>query len=253
MFHPNRRQSEILKKIRLKGTCSIAELALESGVSEETIRRDVRPMAAEGMLLRTHGHVVSPERIRETPFQSRMQEQKEDKQRIAVEAAKSVKDGDSLIIDSGTTTSYVARALSEHSNLVVVTNSIDIAYSLSVRNGNRVYMVGGRLRNADGASLGPSAVDFVEQFTVQHAILSIKAVNAPHGLMNAYLSEAEFSRAVMRQAETVTVVADHTKFGQKSFVSVGGFDAIQKFISSAQPPPDIEEAMALGKVEFYAV
>lgn len=250
MFHPNRRQSEILKSVRLKGACSIVELANDLRVSEETIRRDVRPMAAEGMLLRNHGRVVSPERIRETPFQSRMQEQKDEKQRIAIAAASLIKDGDSLIIDSGTTTSYVAKALSEHSNLVVVTNSIDIAYSLSVRNGNRVYMVGGRLRNADGASLGPSAVDFVEQFTVQHAILSIKAINVEHGLMNAYLSEAEFSRAVVQQAETVTVVADHTKFGQKSFVSVCGIDQIHRFISSDNPPPDISESLDSNGVEF---
>lgn len=250
MFHPNRRQSEILKNVRLRGACGIAELARELGVSEETIRRDVRPMAAEGILLRNHGRVASPERIRETPFQSRMQENKENKHRIATRAARLIKDGDSLILDSGSTTSYVARALSEHANLVVVTNSIDIAYTLSVRNGNRVYMVGGRLREADGASLGPTAVDFVEQFTVQHAILSIKAIHAEHGLMNAYLSEAEFSRAVMQQAESVTVVADHSKFDQKSFVSVSGFGGIHRLISSGPAPESIAQAMDESGVEF---
>ena len=253
MFHPNRRQSVILRQLQVQGACSIAELASELQVSEETIRRDVKPMAAEGLLLKNHGQVAAPERIRETPFQSRMQDQKSEKRRIAAEASKLVRDGDSLIIDSGTTTSYVARALLSHSDLVVVTNSIDIAYCLSARNGNRVYMVGGRLRDADGASLGPTAVDFVEQFTVKHAILSIKAISAAHGLMNAYLSEAEFSRAVMRQAETVTIVADHSKFDQKSFVSVCGFDEIDRLVSSARPPKDILLALNESAVEFKGV
>ena len=243
MIHLNKRQSEILKRVRVRGNCSIAELAEELVVSEETIRRDVRPMSSDGMLLRAHGYVSSPEHVRETPFQSRMQEEKEAKQSIATATASLVEDGDSLIMDSGTTTSYVARALIEHSGLVVVTNSIDIAYTLSARNNNRVYMAGGRLRDADGASLGPTAVDFVEQFTVKHAILSIKAVSANHGLMNAYLSEAEFSRAAMGQAENVILVADHSKFGRKSFVSVSGFDAIDHLITSDKPPKDIQQAL----------
>ena len=239
-----------MKAVRVRGSCAIGDLAAELDVSEETIRRDVRPLADAGMLLRVHGRVVSTEQFRETPFRSRMREAQAEKQRIAAVAAQIVADGDSLILDSGTTTSYVARALTEHSNLVVVTNSIDIAHTLSTRNGNRVYMAGGRLREDDGASLGASAIEFVAQFAVRYAVLSMKTLSAAHGLMDTYLSEAEFSRAAIGCAEEVVVVADHSKFAMDGFVSVCGFDAIQRLITSALPPPPFDTLLPAAGVEL---
>ena len=249
MFYPSSRQSEILTSVRLRGSCSIAQLASQLDVSEESIRRDVRPLTNEGLLIRSHGRVEAPELYRETPFQNRMREYQEEKQRIATYTASVVNDGDSLIIDTGTTTSFVARALSEHSNLVVVTNSIDIAHVLAGRNGNRVYMAGGKLRDEDGASLGPSAVSFVEQFAVQHAILSMKAINVEHGLMDTYLDEAEFSRAVLKRAKHITVVADHSKFTTTSFVTVCEFDSIDTLITTAQPPQALFKNLQASNVK----
>ncbi len=249
MLHPTRRQAEILKAVRVRGSCAIADLAEELRVSEETIRRDVRPLASEGMLLRIHGRVISPERFRETPFRNRMREAQAEKQRIAARAAALVNDGDSLIIDTGTTTSFVARALTEHSNLVVVTNSVDVAHTLATRNGNQVYMAGGRLRGDDGASLGAAAVRFVEQFSARHAILSMKGIDAELGLMDSYLSEAEFSRAVIRRSECVTVVADHSKFGVRGFVTVCGFESVHTLVTSAAPPEPFGAVLSAAGVE----
>ncbi len=243
-MHPTERQSLILKAVMQRGSCAIGELAEELTVSKETIRRDVKPLASQGLVVKVHGAIMVPERLREPPFERRMRDNMEEKLRIAAHCARMIEDGDSLMLDTGSTTCYVARALRERSNLTVVTNSAEIARTLATRNGNRVYMAGGELRGDDGAALGAAAVAFVQQFAVRYAVLSIGAIDRSTGLMDAHLAEAEFSRTVMDRAEHVVVVADHTKFGRKGFVRVCGLDRIDTLITDAPPPAAFARALA---------
>ncbi len=236
-MHPTERQSHILRTVLERGKRGIGDLAAELEVSRETIRRDVRPLASQGLVVKLHGAIVAPERLREPPFERRLRAMMEEKLRIAARCAAIIEDGDSLILDTGSTTCYVAQALREHSNLTVVTNSAEIARTLATRNGNRVYMAGGELRGDDGAALGAAAVDFVRQFQVQYGILSIGAIDGAKGLMDAHLLEAEFSRMVIGQAEHVIVVSDHSKFGNRGFVKVCDLEAIDTLITDRQPPP----------------
>jgi len=247
-MHPTRRQSEVLKAVMLRGSCGIRELAVEFAVSDETIRRDVKSLVAEGLVVKVHGAVLVPERLREPPFQRRMHAMREEKQRIALAAARTIRDGQSLMVDTGSTTCYVAQALREHSNLTLVTNSAEIARTLATRNGNRVYMAGGELRGDDGAALGSSAVAFVRQFQVQTAILSIGGIDHREGLMDAHLEEAEFSRTVIAQAERTLVVADHTKFGRKGFVKVCEWEAIDELVTDRVVPAPFANQLARAGV-----
>jgi DeoR family glycerol-3-phosphate regulon repressor len=235
-MHPTSRRSHILQAVTRRGTCGIGELAAELTVSEETIRRDVRPLAAEGLVVKLHGAIMAPERLREPPFERRMRDNMAEKLRIAARAAEIIKDGDSLMIDTGSTTCYVAQALREHANLMVVTNSAEIARTLATRNGNRVYFAGGELRGDDGAALGAAAVEFVRQFQAQYAVLSIGAIDKDRGFMDAHLAEAEFSRMVLSQVERKIVVADHSKFGRKGFVKVCDLNGIDTLITDSPPP-----------------
>jgi DeoR family glycerol-3-phosphate regulon repressor len=141
------------------------------------------------------------------------------------------------MLDTGSTTAYVARALADHKDLLVVTNCTDIAASLAGR--NRVYLAGGELRADDGAVFGASTMAFVEQFRVRYAVLSIGAIAGEDGLMDFHLQEAEFSRAVMARASRTMVVADHTKFGMQAPVRVCGFEAIDLLITDRAPDPEI--------------
>jgi len=215
-----KRESEILQAVRLQGSCSIGELAARFGVSEETIRRSVKPLVSKGLVSKVHGGIVLPDRLKEPPFQRRMLEHKEAKQRIATALAEQIKDGDSLMFDTGSTTAYAALALANHSNLVIITNSVEIARTLASRNGNRVYMAGGELRADDGAAFGPAAQDFVRRFHVDYAILSIGAINDAGVCMDFHLCEGEFSRAVIEQSDQVVIVADRSKFGARAPVKV---------------------------------
>ncbi len=231
-----KRQSEILEAVKLRGSCTIGELATEFDVSDETIRRNIKPLVSRGLVLRVHGGIVLPDQFQEPPFQLRMLQNREAKQRISAVAARQIKDGDSLMMDTGSTTAYVALALSNHSNLLVVTNSVDIARTLATRNGNRVYMAGGELRGDDAAAFGPVAHSFVRQFEVQHAVLSIGAISANSGFMDFHLCEAEFARAIMSRAEHTIVVADNSKFGQKASIKVCDANQIDMLVSDREPP-----------------
>jgi DeoR family glycerol-3-phosphate regulon repressor len=246
--HRSARQAKIMKTLDLEGACSVTELARQLAVSDETIRRDVTAMASRGLLERVHGGVVLPQLLREPAFQKRLQNNAEAKARIARRVAAMVRNGDSLMLDTGSTTAYVARALADHSGLMVVTNCTEIAGRLAGR--NRVYLAGGELRADDGAVFGASAMRFVEQFRVRYAVLSIGAIDSRDGLMDFYLQEAEFSRAVMAQASQTLVVADHSKFGIQAPVRVCRFDQVDVLVTDQAPPDALRRCLKEAGTEL---
>ncbi len=245
----SKRQSQILQAVRVRGSCAIGELARELGVSGETVRRTVRPLVERGLVRRVHGGVTLPEGHSEPPFQRRMLEQREAKQRIAERLAREIQDGDSIMFDTGSTTAYVALALARHSRLLVVTNCIEIARTLATRNGNRVYMAGGELRADDAAAFGPAAQGFVGQFEVDHAILSIGGISPGCDFMDYHLCESEFARAIIERAVEVTVVADHSKFGRRAAVRVCPAARIDRLVTDRAPPRPYARRLEAAGVE----
>ena len=150
------------------------------------------------------------------------------------------------MLDTGTTTSFLARELLGHRRLTVVTNSSDIARTLATVNGNKVYMAGGELRSDSGAAFGVSAIDFVSRFTVTHAVISAGAVDARHGVMDYDLEEAEFGRMVLSRGNRRMVVSDRTKFGRQGLVTVCDFAGFDCLVTDAPPPEDIAAALDAG-------
>lgn len=238
----SKRHSNILKRLESAGTLSIAALAQALDVSQETIRRDVKPLEESGQIVRMHGAVGLAGQLGEAPFQRRMRENADAKRAIARALAATIRDGDAVMLDTGTTTSFLARELAGHSRLTVITNSCDIARTLATQNGNRVYMAGGELRQDSGAAFGKSAIDFVSQFTVTHAVISAGAVDES-GIMDFDLDEAEFARMVLSRGERRVVVTDHTKFGRRGLISVCPFSDITTLVTDQPPPPGIASAI----------
>jgi DeoR family glycerol-3-phosphate regulon repressor len=235
-----KRQNEILALVKSRGACSIVELATKFRVSDETIRRNIKPLVREGLIDKVHGGIVpSQKQEPEPPFAKRMNEQVEAKQKISMLVAGIIQDGDSIMLDTGSTTAYVARALGEHRNLSVVTNCTEIARTLAREASNRIHLCGGTLRADDWATFGTAAIDFVRQFHVNYAILSIGGVTAGGGFMDFHFEEAEFSRALIAQAEKTIVVADHHKFGNPNFIKVCGFDEVEMVVVEREPPEPI--------------
>jgi DeoR family glycerol-3-phosphate regulon repressor len=242
MVH-SKRHADILRILKEEGTITVANLATRLDVSLETIRRDVKPLSRDGSILKMHGAIGLPNLTGEAPFDKRMRENAEAKRVIAKAVAATIVDGDSIVLDTGTTASYLARELLAHRRLTVVTNCSDIARTLSTVNGNKVYMAGGELRSDSGAAFGLSAIEFVGRFSVNHAIITTGAVDAKFGITDFDLDEAEFARVVLSRGQRTMVITDHTKFGRQGLVQVCGFDSVAELVTDRKPPQDIIDAL----------
>ena len=242
----SKRHGEILRLLKEEGTITIASLADRLGVSLETIRRDVKPLTQDGAILKMHGAVGLPNMTGEAPFEKRMRENADAKRAIARHVATTISDGDSIMLDTGTTASFLARELLSHRRLTVVTNCSDIARTLATVNGNKVYMAGGELRSDSGAAFGISAIEFVNRFSVTYAVITTGAVDATFGIMDYDLDEAEFARVVLARGQRSVVITDHTKFGRQGLVQVCDFAGFSELVTDIMPPDDVVTAMEAG-------
>ena len=233
-----------------KGSCSVSELMTRLGVSDETVRRDIKALAAKGLVERVHGGLLKPAHVGEGPFAARMRTNAEAKRAIGEMAAREIHDGDSLMLDTGSTTAFVARALAHRRNLFVVTNSGEIGRILAGGNGNRVYVVGGEIRGDDGAVFGESAIEFLSRFRVNRAVLSAGGIHPDTGLMDYHLPEAEIARAMASCAGQTVVVADHTKFHAQAPVTAFGLERLDVVITDTVPPTEAAGALERAGVQL---
>lgn len=246
--HTSRRQRELLDAVVTRGSCSVNELAGLLEVSDQTVRRIVRPLVEAGLLHKVHGAIIAPDRFRDPPFQARMAENQKSKEAIAAAVAELVEDGSTVMLDTGSTTAYVARALTRRSNLTVITNSSLIAATLSVVPGNRTFMAGVELRDHDGASFDATAYRVIQRFSANYAILSAAALDGDHGFMVQEHCEAEFSELYAGAADYVLMACDSSKFGRRSLVSSVDLQRIDELITDSTPPGQITEALERNEV-----
>lgn len=252
-MHKTARYGAIMRALEEFGSCSVGELTRRLAVSDETVRRDIKALAARGLVERVHGAVLLPDRSGEADFQRRMALNAEEKKAIAARAAQEVEDGDAVMIDSGSTTAYVARALLARRDLFVVTNGTDIARTLARGKGNRVHLAGGEIRADDNAVFGETTIGFIRNFRARFAILSIGAIHPEGGFMDFHLQEAEVARAMIRQSSQAMVVADHTKFRNQAPVSVCGLDSVGTLVCDRPPPQALRERLQHHEARILSV
>lgn len=236
-----RYEHEVMNAVGLRGTVTVAALASLLDVSEQTIRRVVRPMVERGDVGKIHGAIVANHQTGsggagEAPFLTRMNVNQRAKLAIAAEVATIVADGDAIALDSGSTTGFIGQALRQHRGLTVVTNSSFIATSLATIPGNRVHMAGVELRNHDGASFDRAAFTVVASMKVGYAILSTSAVDHLRGFMVHEHCEAEMSATMSDIADIRIVAVDHTKFGSSGLAGLPALRRGDIVVTDAQPP-----------------
>lgn len=250
----NQREEEILRELQQAGgSCRVSYLAGRLGVTNETIRRNIRTLEDAQVVRKVHGGVHLVEDVVELPLQSRMGTHAAEKQRLAREVAKTISDGDSVFLDVGSTTAYVAQELRERSNLFVVTNSVLVAHALASRNNNRVFLAGGELRPHDGGAFGAEALDLVRRLNVQFAIFSAGAINAELGFMLHDLEEANLARVAAANAQIRIVVADRDKFNKRAPVSIGKDTKFDVFYTDAQPSQAIKDMLKAMDTDLIVV
>jgi DeoR family glycerol-3-phosphate regulon repressor len=209
-----------MNAVGLRGTVSVRELASLLDVSDQTIRRIVRPMVERGEVHKVHGAITAITSAGDAPFLTRMNVARGAKVAIAARVAQLVTDGDAVALDTGSTTGYIAQALRGHHGLTVVTNSSFIATTLATIPGNRVHMAGVELRNHDGAAFDAFAFQVVRSMKVRVAILSASAVDPKRGPMVHEHCEAEMSAAMGAISDLRIIAVDAGKFGRSALVAL---------------------------------
>jgi len=241
--HPvaEERRSRLLEFVRQQGFASLPSLANEMQVSESTIRRDLDSLEESGSAKRTHGGVFytgpSPKLQH---FDQRQKTHWEKKQVIAATASQLIEDGDTILLDGGSTTYELARLLVGRP-LQIVTNSLPVA-NLFTTSDVDLVIVGGYVHTRTGVTLGPYANAMLAEINVRRAVLSVAGVNEK-GYYNSNLLLVETERAMMQAADSVIVVADSTKFGQSSLARLGGLGEIDTLVVDNEVTPTWQETI----------
>jgi DeoR family fructose operon transcriptional repressor len=201
-------------------------------VAPETIRKDLTSLERQGLLRRVHGGAIPVERLGFEPaVGQRAERHREEKDRIAKAAIAELPVEGAILLDSGTTTARIAEMLPPDCELTVVTNSLPIALTLSVRPGLQVLVTGGRVRSRTLAAVGDWAGTALASVRVDVAFLGANGVSAAYGLTTPDQAEAAGKRAMIRAARRPVVVADHSKLGADYFAQFGELSEIDMLIT----------------------
>jgi DeoR family transcriptional regulator, fructose operon transcriptional repressor len=209
------RRQKVLDLISERGFIALADLAKELETSESTIRRDLDYWDQHGAIKRTHGGAVFVADNGTFPaLDDRAAKQLEEKRAIAKVAAAAIRDGDAILLDGGTTTLEVARLLVGR-QLQIVTNSLPIANLFASSRETDLVFLGGYIYPRTGVALGPLTVRMMEDIHIHQTIMSAGGLTAK-GLFNSNLLLVETEKRMIRCADEVVVVADHTKIGRQA-------------------------------------
>jgi DeoR family glycerol-3-phosphate regulon repressor len=233
----NPRQLTLQTLVTTQGSVSVEKLADLLGVTIQTVRRDVQRLSDEGLLVRFHGGVRSPSStIENIAHQQRMNLNAEGKNRIANAVAAVVPNDCSLILNIGTTTEAIAKALMQHKGLRVITNNLNVATILSANVHAEVIVVGGVVRGRDQGIVGEAAVDFIRQFKVDIALIGISGIEADGSLRDYDYREVKVSQAIISHSREVWLAADHSKFHRPAMVELAKLEQISSLFTDQAPP-----------------
>lgn len=234
------RHPEILEIARRDGKVTVEGLSRHFDVTLQTIRRDLAELAEAGRLDRVHGGAILPSGTANIAYDQRRDLMREEKARIAEACARAIPQGASVVLNIGSTTEAVARALVRHRNLLVVTNNINVARIVAEAPECRVILTAGTLRAEDGGLVGPLAAETIAKFRFDIAVIGCSALDAGSGEMLDFdLQEVEVSKVILEQARQKFLVADSSKFTRKAPARIGSMAQIDRLYTDAPAPASV--------------
>ncbi|WP_273398939.1 DeoR/GlpR family DNA-binding transcription regulator [Traorella massiliensis] len=248
-MYQEERQKYILDYVTKNKKASTKELSDLLNTSLVTIRTDLRVLQEKGLLVKTHGGVmINSYKINDViPSDIKFQKHKKEKRKIAEIANRYINDGDILIIDSGSTTLELAKCINAK-NLTVFTNDLQIALELSKKKDVSVNVSGGSLIPGVYTLTGYDSVDFYKGIHVEKLFLSCDAIDADFGISNRDIREVEIKKAMLKSANEVFMMADHSKMNAKVLIKVTGFENIDKLIAD-EIPKELRDIISSKGVE----
>jgi DeoR family transcriptional regulator, aga operon transcriptional repressor len=247
------RFGRILERMAGNGTVSVVEIAADLEVSAATIRRDLRVLEAQRLLARTHGGAVAQGVLYELPLRYKSARYQQEKVRIAREAASRVHDGMAIGLTGGTTTTEVARTISDRRQLTVVTNALNIASELAIRPNLKLVVTGGVARSKSYELVGPMAEACLGALNLDIAFVGVDGIDPEGGLTTHHEIEAHTNGSLIGRARRVVVVADASKIGRVAFARICEVSRVHEMITDTHADPSVLARLADAGVEVSTV
>jgi len=228
----NQRREKIMELLTEDGSAKVIDLAKIFKVTEVTIRQDLEKLEKDKLVIREHGGVF----LKNIEAQVRgvslvHQENIEKKEKIAIKCLEYIESGDTIILDSGSTTTEIAKKIKGFKNLTVITNALNIALLLGANPGIEVVMTGGEFKPPTLSLTGQKAADFFRGLHVQKLFLATAGISLKAGLTYPSISDLVVKKAMIEAAETTYLVADSTKIGKAAFASLGALSLIDYIVT----------------------
>ncbi|MBW3098322.1 DeoR/GlpR family DNA-binding transcription regulator [Pseudohoeflea coraliihabitans] len=250
-MRPSVRQASIFELIEKRGRAAVEEIAEKYGASPETVRRDLNALAERGLVRKVHGGAVRRAGRGEGLFDERLAENTRAKREIAEKLARAVQPGDSVMIDTGTTTLICAEALARIRDLTVITNSTRIAQVIAhAENGSRALLLGGMFRAGNDQTIGAKTCAEVAGYRVDHVVLTVSALDAS-GAYDVSFEEAQVARAMIECSENISIVADGSKLRQRATHRVCDLTQVKNLYLNQPADPEFTAALAAAHVRLH--
>lgn len=243
------RQTAILNILKSERSVEVDALSERFGVTNQTIRQDLRDLDERGLVRRTHGGAQQLSHVAGRAYSDRRGFRGQEKRAIGALAASLIPNNCSVTLNIGTTTEQVARALSNHHDIMVLSNNINIVTMLSGSESKELVMVGGKVRQSDGAVVGEDAVAFINRYKVDFAVIGASSLDADGAVLDFDAQEVSVARAILKNARTRILVADATKFDVNAPVRICDVANVDYVIMDTAPPKEFMAAANAGQTK----
>ena len=250
------RRRNLLDLVDQQGQVTVADMVNRFAISAVTVRSDLDALASLGAVVRSHGGAVRRlEATQDYPLRTKETLHREEKVRIGKAAAELVQPGETIILDSGTTTAEVARHLKRMKTqpLTVITNALNIAMELADSSGISLIMIGGLLRPVSYSFVGPQAQAMMSEFHADRLFLAVDGFDLENGPSTPDVLEAQLNNVMIRSAREVNVVTDFSKLGRRSVSRIGPFDRIRRLITDNRAPQEFTNGLRNRGIEVIEV
>jgi DeoR/GlpR family transcriptional regulator of sugar metabolism len=233
------RRAKIIELLNREGKVRVIDLSKLFNISDVTIRSDLTGLENAGVLDRVHGGAISTNRAYyNMPLHDRMKTNENEKRKIALAAASLVNDGDTVMINSGTTTLYAVRELKNVKNLTIVTNSMAIAMEIGFCGNIQVILLGGNFNPQYQFTYGDDALNQLKKYKADKLILAVDGIAAGGGVTTYHHLEAEINRQMISRVNRTIVAADYTKIGRISFAHIDSLENIDMLVTNGNANPE---------------
>ena len=250
------RRSQISAMVSERGSVQVAALAERFRVSVQTIRKDLHFLSERGVAARAYGGAIAANAVTtpvESPLAAKLALHHQEKERIGRYAAGLIRPGDSVVLDSGTTTLEIARHLRDEDGITVVTNDFNILSALTQKTQIKVVMIGGELRRKNMAFYGAQALSALNELLVDKLFLGVDGLDLERGITTHHEAEAMLNRKMAEVAREIVVVTDSSKFGRVCLHRIIGVNEVSALITDKGAPDYIAAARSSLGLDLHLV